>query len=40
MEIKKTRMKRIFLVLVIAVTSVFSSKAEEGMLIPSLVKGI
>ncbi|MCH2230936.1 MAG: S46 family peptidase [Crocinitomicaceae bacterium] len=31
-------MKRIFLVLVIAVTSVFSSKAEEGMLIPSLVK--
>ena len=38
MEIKKTSMKRIFLVVVIAVTSIFSSKAEEGMLIPSLVK--
>ncbi len=38
MEIKKTSMKRIFLLVVIAVTSIFSSKAEEGMLIPSIVK--
>lgn len=38
MEIKKRSMKRIFLVVVIAVASIFTSKAEEGMLIPSLVK--